>query len=67
MTNACDIINNQISQLIEGKDLFIFKKIDHALSGFQSRKNENDEKIGPNIICAVSNAIFFACAKAADP
>jgi len=66
MKTACDLINNQVNQVLQGKDLFLYKKIDGYLNNFKTKREAQGEKIGPNITAAVSNALFYACAKAVN-
>jgi len=65
MSKACEVINEQLSHLLKGKDLSLFKKIDDQLKTFKSREEEDPEiKIGTNIISAVSHALYAAFARA---
>jgi len=66
MKTACDLINSQVNQVLQGKDLFLYKKIDGYLNSFKTKREAQGEKIGPNITSAVSNALFYACAKAVN-
>ena len=54
MEQACGIINEQVTELLQGKDLNTFKKIEDALKNFKVKKEEQGQKIGPNITNAVA-------------
>jgi len=55
MKNACEIITKQVSPMLHGRDVTLFKKLDDALKTFKEREEEDgDVKIGSNIIVAVS-------------
>lgn len=56
MSVACNLINNEVSQLLQGKDLLQFKKIDDVLRNFKDRREAEhpDVKVGSNVTAAVS-------------
>lgn len=67
MGMVCEIINTQVSALLEGKDLLALKKNDDLLKVFKARKAENDNlTIGKNVLSAVSQALYFAYGKAVN-
>ena len=55
MSTACELINNDISTLLEGRDLLQFKKIDDSLKSFKERKEADSSiKVGCNVTAAVT-------------
>jgi hypothetical protein len=42
MSEACKIINTQVSELLHGKDLVNFKKNEDALKNFKSKMEAQD-------------------------
>lgn len=72
MKKACKIINEEISPLLQGKEILGFKKIDEMMLAHQKKSSQSDEGsiIGDNIIKACSEAIVYAyafCVSPADP
>ena len=66
MKTACQLINHNISPMLVGRDLFFWKKLEALLLHFKEKREEHGETVGPNVVGAVSNALFYACAKAMD-
>ena len=66
MKNACKLINEQLSPKLEGRDLFLFKKLELLILNFKNKQQEQGVTVGPNVTAAVSNALYYACAKAMD-
>lgn len=66
MKTACKLINESLSPLLAGKDLYLFKKLDLLLMNFKNKRQDQGTTIGPNVTSAVSHALFYACAKAMD-
>lgn len=66
MKTACELINQNISPMLAGRDLYLFKKLEHLLLNFKYKREDQGVTVGPNVIGAVSNALFYACAKAMD-
>lgn len=55
MKAVCDVINGEVSKLLEGRDILTLKKNDDALRTFRTRKLENEQvSIGKNVVSAVS-------------
>ena len=52
--------------MLAGRDLYLFKKLELVLVNFKHKREEQGVTVGPNVISAVSNALFYACAKAMD-
>ena len=42
MKAVCEVINGEISKLLEGRDILALKKNDDALKNFRTRKQENE-------------------------
>lgn len=66
MKTACQLINDHLSPLLVDRDLYLFKKLELLLLNFKRKKEDQGVTVGPNVISAVSNALFYACAKAMD-
>lgn len=73
MSKACEIINNNINQLLNGRDLLSIKKIDEILLNFQRQENWTQYSAtctGENVITPCSEALFLAygaCINQTDP
>lgn len=61
------MINEEISPLLNGKDILGLKKIDDALLGFQRKKQESEIQVNDNIIRACSEALLYAYSQATQP
>ena len=66
MKTACQLINENLSPMFAGKDLYLFKKLDHLLTNFKNKRQDQGTTVGPNVTSAVSHALFYGCAKAMD-
>lgn len=65
MSKACQIITEELSALLAGKDLLQFKKIGELLLSFKAKyEATNWVVIGGNVLTAVQQALFFAFASA---
>jgi hypothetical protein len=64
MQKGCDIINNDINELLRGKDLSNLKKIDDSLLKYYTEKSTSDAGIvvGTNVLRAVSEALSIGIA-----
>jgi enolase len=66
MNTACQIINQQISPMLMGRDLYLLKKLESALTNLKNKSEQQGVTVGSNVISSVSNALFYGCAKAMD-
>ena len=65
MSKACQIITEELSVLLAGKDLLQFKKIGELLHSFKAKyEATNWVVIGANVLTAVQQALFYAFANA---
>lgn len=67
MSKACDIINGPLTDALRGRELIPIKKVDDFIKLFKEREEETGNKIGENVTCAVSQALYFAVAKCLNP
>lgn len=67
MARACEVINGPLSDVLRDRELIPIKKVDDYIKMFKEREEESGNKIGENVTCAVSHALYFAVAKCLNP
>ena len=67
MKQACRIINEDINQILKGKDILGLKKLDEMLLAFQKKSHEAGVSVGDNVIRACSEALFYAYGATMSP